>query len=296
MFDNDMFTEDQGIKRTRAGDVAGGIGLWGLHLAAVFFAIYSGYHGISATAQYRAAAGLGMAAGIVGIVVIELVIMSIYLGWHNSRFVGAPQMIAAGVTFGIGFVLASLGIVADSQLNAGIELSGWLSFYLTWGLPLAPAIMALGAVLIHELAPAQGRARQETEDRDMVEAERFNAYLAGLRAETAAARAVQRMQLNARQQAAQQIAAWYSSDQAQKAITATALKDAPRMLRQIGIDVDQAGPGPVEVERAEDMATITIPELEEMIRAGKVPAPPPVHSANGNGAGVASAGKFRGGE
>ena len=280
MFDNDMFTEDQGIKRTRAGDVAGGIGSWGLHIAAVAFLIYSGYHGISATAQYRAAAGLGMAAGIVGIIVIELVLMSIYLGWHNGRFVGAPQLIAAGSTYAIGFILACLGIVADSQLQAGIELSPWLGMYLTWGLPLAPAFMALGAVLIHELAPAQGRARQETEDRDRVEAERFNAYLAGLRAETMAARAVQRMQLNARQQAAQQIAAWYSSDQAQQAITATALKDAPRMLRQIGIDVDQGGP--VEDDRPAEWAT--------------VPAPP-VHSVNGNGAGVAGKGSpFRGGE
>lgn len=272
MFNGSEFEDYSGVKRTRAGDVAGGIGAWGLHVAAVLFMVYSGYHGISASAAYRSAAGLGQLAGIVGIIVIEIVLLAIYLSWHNGRIVGAAQSVAAGVTFGIGFILACLGIVADSQLQAGIALSPWLEAYLVWGLPLAPAVMALGAVIIHETAPAQARARRETEDRDQVEEARFNGYLDGIKSEIMAARSVATMQQMARQQSAKQIAAWYSSDEAQRAIMASALKDAPRVLRQIGIDVD---PG----------------DMVEVKPSGK-PAAAPVYSANGSGGAANGRGMF----
>ena len=105
MFDRDFFTEEQQAGPGRAGKAVGNIGSWGLHLALITFMLYSGYHGISATAAYRAASGLGMAAGIVGIVTIELVLASLYLAWHNGRITGAAQSIAAGLTFAIGFIL-----------------------------------------------------------------------------------------------------------------------------------------------------------------------------------------------
>lgn len=229
--------------RTRAADVAGGLGTWGLHAAAVGFLLYSTYHGIHASAQYRASAGLGQAAGIAGIAVIELVIMSVYLAWHNGRIVGAPQMIAAGATYAIGFTAACLGIVADSQMQAGLSLSPWLAAYLTWGLPIMPAVMALGAVVIHESAPAQARARRATEQSDAIVESQHEARIAGMLAELQAARAVQQMQLRARQQAAAQIAAWYSSAEAQDAITRSALQDAPRLLREIGVDVPATSAG-----------------------------------------------------
>ena len=214
--------------------------MWGLHLAALTFAIYSGYHGISATVHYRAAGGLGMVAGVVGIVTVELVLLSLYLSWHNGRITGAAQSIAAGVTGGVGFLLACLGIVADSQLQAGAALSPWLSVYLLWGLPIAPAVMALGALLVHALDPGQLRARREAAERVELDEARFMAHVAGIRAELDAAKTVANMQLNARAAAAKQVAAWYGSDQAQRAITATALKSAPALLRSIGVEVDAA--------------------------------------------------------
>jgi hypothetical protein len=45
------------------------------------------------------------------------------------------------------------------------------------------------------------------------------------------------MQLNAKASAARQVAAWYSSDRAQQALTDTALQNAPALLRAIGVDV-----------------------------------------------------------
>lgn len=240
MFEKDYFQQETQAGPGRGGRVVGGVGMWGLHLAALTFAIYSGYHGISATARYHADSGLGMAAGIVGIVTIELVLLSLYLAWHNGRITGAAQSIAAGVTGGVGFILACLGIVADSQLQAGYELSGWLAVYLSWGLPIAPAVMALGALLTHELDPGQLRARREANERVDLEEARFTAHVAGLRADLETARIVANMQLNAKAAAAKQVAAWYGTDQAQRAITATALQNAPNLLRSIGVDVDAA--------------------------------------------------------
>ena len=240
MFEKDYFQQETQAGPGRGGRVVGGVGMWGLHLAAVTFALYSGYHGISATVYYRAAGGLGQVAGIVGIVTIELVLLSLYLSWHNGRITGAAQSIAAGVTGAVGFTLACLGIVADSQLQAGLELSPWLALYLHWGLPIAPAVMALGALLVHELDPGQLRARRESNERSELEEAKFMAHVAGLRAELEAARIVANMQLNAKSAAAKQVAAWYGSDQAQRAITATALKSAPSLLRSIGVDVDAA--------------------------------------------------------
>ena len=270
MFEKDYFQDDRPAGPGRGGRVVGGVGAWGLHLAAVAFLIYSGYHGISATVSYRASTGLGQAAGVVGIVVIELVLLSLYLAWHNGRITGAAQSIAAGVTYAIGFILACLGIVADSQLQAGLELSGWLSVYLYWGLPIAPAVMALGALLVHELDPAQLRARRESTERGDLEEAKFMAHVAGLRAELEAARTVANMQLNARAAAAKQIAAWYGSDQAQRAITSTALQNAPNLLRAIGVDVDAAADDLDQGQGATDR--------------GKSAAPvEPAISANGHG-------------
>lgn len=239
MFEQDYFSEPELVGPGRAGEVMGHIGEWGLHLAKVSFLIYSGYHGISATAAYRGQSELAAVAGIVGIVVVEIVLLSLYLAWHNQRITGAAQSIAAAVTYGIGFGLACLGIVADSQIHAGLPLSSWLSAYIRWGLPVAPAIMALGALLAHELAPAQLRARRQSADKLEQADQEFRAYMAGLRAEMDAAKIIRNMQLNAKTSAAKQIAAWYSSDQAQQAITGTAMQNAPAIFRAIGVDVAQ---------------------------------------------------------
>jgi len=280
MFENDYFQDVKPAGPGKSGRVVGGVGMWGLHLAAVAFALYSGYHGISATAQYRADSGLGMAAGIVGIIVIELVLLSLYLAWHNGRITGAAQSIAAGVTASVGFILACLGIVADSQLQAGYELSGWLSAYLSWGLPIAPAFMALGALLTHELAPAQLRARRESNERDEVEELRFTAHIAAMRAELEAARTVANMQLNARTSAARQIGAWYGSDAAQKAITATALQNAPGLLRSIGVDVD-AVDNPASSVADMDLEDLVTYLVEERLQAQRME--PAIISENGHG-------------
>jgi hypothetical protein len=273
MFEKDYFENVPTVGPGKAGKVVGNAGMWGLHAAALTFAVYSGYHGISATAHYRAASGLGQLAGIVGIVTIELVLMSLYLSWHNGKINGAAQSLAAGITALVGFVLACAGIVADSTLQAGGTLSPWLSAYLVWGLPIAPAIMAAGGVAVHELAPDQLRARREASDRDDLAAMRFDAQMASMQAELDAMRQVTNLQLNARTSAARQVAAWYGSDQAQKAITGTAMQNAPAMLRAIGIDVTDDAP-------AASPRRVSLAEMQANIDAASMP------HGNGNGHGA----------
>lgn len=237
MFDlKDYFAEDAGAEPGQASRFVGKVGAWGLHAAKIAFLIYSGYHGIHATAVYRGDSQLAAAAGIVGIVVVEIVLLSLYLAWHNGEIMGVHQMIAAGVTYAVGFTLACLGIVADSQLQAGYSLEGWLSAYLYWGLPIAPAIMALGALLTHELAPGQLRARVQSQANVRFDEEKFVAHMAGKRAELEAAKAITNANLNARAAAAKQIAAHYHSDQVQTAIKQSALASVPTLLRAIGVD------------------------------------------------------------
>lgn len=277
MFERDFFQEEQQTGPSGAGKAVGAIGSWGLHLALITFMLYSGYHGIHATATYRAESGLGNIAGIVGIVTIELVLASLYLAWHNGRITGAAQSIAAGVTYGIGFVLACLGIVADSQLQAGLTLSPWLSSYLTWMLPIAPAVMALGALLTHELAPAQLRARRESQKRDEVDEARFTAHMARLLADMEAAKTVANMQLNAKTAAAKQIGQWYSGEQAQRAITSTAKQNAPALLRSIGIDVA----GDAEAAQMAEKPAL----MEAALAQSQGGAGPAGAHVNGNGSG-----------
>lgn len=237
MFDHkDYFSDDGGAEPGAAAQFVGRAGAWGLHLAKVAFLIYSGYHGIHATAVYRGDTQLAAAAGIVGIVVIEVVLLSIYLAWHNGQIVGSVQMITAASTYAIGFVLACLGIVADSQLQAGIALESWLHAYLFWGLPVAPAIMALGAILTHELAPSQLRAREQAKENLEVARQRFAAHIASQKAELGAVKEIANANLNAKTNAAKQIAAYYQSEPVQQAIMRSALGSVPALLRAIGVD------------------------------------------------------------
>jgi hypothetical protein len=237
MFDKDYFSEDATAEPSRAGRVVGNVGAWGLHLAKVAFLVYSGYHGISASWNYAGNSDLARVAQMFGIIVLEITLLSLYLAWHNQRITGAAQSIAAGSTYAVGFILACLGIVADSQLHSGAAMTPWLVTYLTWGLPIAPALMALGALLTHQLAPEQLRGRKEAEERGRFAEDRFNAHIASMRAELEAYKQIANMQLNAKASAARQVAAWYSSDRAQQAITDTALQNAPALLRAIGVDV-----------------------------------------------------------
>lgn len=189
----------------------------------------------------------------------------------------------AGGTYTIGFLLACLGIIADSQLHAELELSAWLQGYLEWGLPVAPAIMALGALLSHELSPTQLRARQESIDKMAFTEQKFQTHLASLWADMQAQRTIQNVQIKAKTAAAKQIADWYTTEQAQQAISATARQNAPALLRSAGINITPENPKPImtnESDISEDLASFlhqnpnAISQIQKLIElAQKLDAP-----------------------
>ena len=97
----------------RSAPIIGGIGAWILHLVVFAFAIYSGYHGISATAQYHADSGLGMVAGFVGIPVIEAVSIGLYLAYFNWCISGVAQKVFAGASVMPCFLTSCFGIIGN---------------------------------------------------------------------------------------------------------------------------------------------------------------------------------------
>ena len=231
----DFFTEEG--TTSSAGGVVGGIGAWILHLVVFAFAFYSAYHGISATARYHANNGLGMAAGIAGIVVIEVVLIGLYLAYFNRRITGDKQKVAAAATAGLGFVLSCLGIVGDSQLQAGMQVSSWLSLYLSWGLPIAPAFMALGAAVVMATEPKHLRLMAQAVKHEDFEQTRHAKLIAKKGAELQVAQNLANIQLNTRDQAGRYILAAYRSSEVQRHIQAAALANLPELMRSIGVDL-----------------------------------------------------------
>lgn len=248
----DFFSDNETAEVSRGGRMMGQVGSYGLHAAKVLFLIYSGYHGISASLSYVGTSEIAKAAQVFGIVVLEITLLAIYLAWHNQEIKGRWQMLAAAVTYLILFTLAILGIVGDSQLHAGFAVSGWLQAYLLWGLPAAPAIAAFGALLTHELAPEQLRARRQAEEQLAFADERFDAYMAMQRADMKAQKSLANAQLGAKMAAASQIAAWANSPDARAMINRTAMNNAPSILAAIGVDVsavpDVNGDGQLDAE------------------------------------------------
>lgn len=259
MFDNDIFNDTTQEEPSAAGLAVGRLGVWLLHLTKLAFLAYSGAHGISAALQYAGSSDWQKLAQIVGIIVIEATLLGIYLAAMNSKLEGGGQTVAAAFTYGLGFIMAALGIAADSQLNAGLALSGWLEGYLRWGLPLAPGLMALGSLAIHTLEPAKMRDRAQARAKMEMEEERFRAKMANEKARLEEAKSIRSIQMASRKALLQQLYHVYSGEDVQKAIAATASQNAPAMLRAAGIDVETMGlspeAGPQEPAAAERTAS-----------------------------------------
>ena len=228
----DFFADDGSSAKT---PILGGFGALILHLVVIALLIYSGYHGIHASARYRETQGLGNAAGIIGILIIEFVMLGIYLAYFYRRITGDGQKYAAAATFGIGVILVSMGIVGDSLLQAGIALPSWLGTYLTFGLPIAPVIMGMGAAAVLAAEPKLSRQiRAVLKQEDAAE----KRHAARMRAEDAKLRVAQsaaNLQLNSLQMTAEYAHAAYRAPEVQQAIQAAALANLPELLRGAGI-------------------------------------------------------------
>jgi hypothetical protein len=269
---NDFFTDESGVENGRVSQVAGNIGAWILHLAKVAFLLYSSVHAINASLKYAGSSDWAKFAQIGGIIVLEATLFGLYLAWHNGKITGPAQSVAAGITYMIGFFLACLGVVADSQINGGLALSSWLAWYLHWGLPISPAVMAFGALLTSELAPDKLRQRQEAQERDRLADARFKAYLANERANLEEAKMAKAIQLASRRAVLTELGRVYTSPEVQRAIAQTATANAPALLRAAGIHVDD-GPA-VNVIAAPMAAPTAMPVTETAASAPPSPTLP----------------------
>lgn len=234
-----FFGEDQSGERSPSSNVVGNVGLWLLHLVMLTFAIYSGAHGINASLGYAGSSSFAKIAQVIGIITIEVVLLGIYLSWLNGQITGASQSIATGLTFALGFTLALLGIVADSQVNSGAELSREIALYLTWGLPIAPGFMSLGALLIHVLSPHTLQYRKRDQQKRELEDLSFSASLAIERARAEEEISKKGLQLLSRKAVFNELESIYSSAEFREAIKRTAIDRAPELFSEAGILIDR---------------------------------------------------------
>lgn len=269
-----------------SGAFVGRAGHMTLHIVAVLFLIYSAYHGIHATTTYRAATGLGNIAGIVGIIAIEATMLAIYLAWVNHKINGAAQQVAAGVTYAVGFIFACLGIIGDSQMQAGVPLTPWIATYLTTILPAAPAVMSVGAFITVMLGPEATRQRNAAEDEQDILEEEHELALQLRRAEATAAAQLRALELDTKLALAAQMKQYVSSPAAQAAIIATAERDAPAMLRALGIHMPGSPnelPEPAQPTPPQQRGGVTVPDLQDLIDRGILfmpdHTPIPIHTA-----------------
>lgn len=234
---------------------AGAIGMWLIHLCKAAFIIYSATHGISASWNYAGNEDWQKLAQIAGIVIVEISLAGLYLAFMNHKIRDDKQVVTAGIAYAIGFLLASFGIVADSHINSGDTLPTWLGGYLQWGLPLAPAVMVVGGILIHYMEPDRTRQRRQKQQQEKLEDAKFDAGIAQQQAELEEAKMVKGLQLASRKAVVGELYKVYTGEAIQQAIQRTALDNLPALLRAAGIHLDGALPSG---EGANDAAAPTV--------------------------------------
>lgn len=270
----DFFADEKGLKQSKHEVNAGRIGWMALHAIKAIFLLYSGYHGGSVAIAY--AGNLPGAAffQVLGIISIELTIGALYMAAVTKRVNETYQWLAAGITWGVGMTLASLGIVGDSMLNAGVPLSSFLVSYLHYGLPIAPAIMAIGGVAVlltdpDHTALSAALAEQRKKERDITK-DRHTAAIAKLSAELAVEKAITNFQLNAKMQRAELIEKSITERAVQQAQREKAAQDSTYYLESQG----------VYVARPPQLSVTAIPLDDHPPTAGNGvarPTPPPSH-------------------
>lgn len=255
MFDPEGFFKKQdGDEQSATSVYVGKIGAWLLHIVKFLFVVYGASHGISASLAYAGNHWWAQVAQSVGIIVTGLVLFGLYLMFMNGRIQGPAQTIAAAAVYIIGFLFECLAIITDSQMNSGLVLSGFLRGYLLWVLPIAPAVMGVGTVIVHSLEPEQSRARQRLEKERELAEERFKALIDQEIAKLNEARAVHNMQVTSRQAVIRQLGQVYMGPAVQDAIAQTAIANMPALLRAAGIEIESSaalGPGSPHIKTVE---------------------------------------------
>jgi hypothetical protein len=261
MFNVDDFIEDfreqseqeSEMETTRARDkwLRGSISLF-----AILVAGYTTVHGISATLHYRAAGVMGMATGIVGIIVLEGLFLALSHGLINGTFKGGRLHVGLmALATAVSLVFMLLNTIIDAQLNAQITLSENMLFYFRYVLPISSVIAVCIALAGLYFAPDAERARQRGEAINAYKAQQFASYISARKAELMVQRAIANAQLGARITAAKTVAQHYQGDEVRQRIEGAAVASIPALLRQIGVSEGL----PSQVVQEDDTAVTAAP-------------------------------------
>lgn len=220
----------------------GNAALWILHLCKVLFLLFSAAHGISAALNYAGNSDWQKMLQVAGVITIELTLLSIYIGFITNSIRGSKQRLVAGAAYFITFGLAVMGVIVDSQMNAGGELSASLAAYLTWGLPIAPAIVALASGFIHFLAPDVERQKKEMDTNDLQADADFKALINQKRMALTARRLQHHLEFEAQKDLLKEMFIGYQDEGVRRAIRARAAQRLPALLEDLGIYLDEPRP------------------------------------------------------
>lgn len=238
---HNVLNRDQGSGA--ASSALGRAGMMLLHLAKALFVLYSAAHGISASISY-ANTNWQALFQVGGIVALEVTLVGLYLGFLNHKIKGGAHLITAAITYAVGFVLAALGIIVDSQLNAGMAISSVLSAYLHWGLPLAPMLMAVGGFGVHMSDPETLRRRREAEQENKIEQERFDQKINEQQLALDESKTRAGVRLFGRQAVVETYVQWLDSPEFAEMVRANAAATLPALMAEAGLRMPGAAAAP----------------------------------------------------
>ena len=249
VFDEDFFVEgeNEGMKH---------IGRWGIHILhglKLAFVIYSGGHNIQASITASGGNILGVVSQIIGVLVLESTIAALYMAGIGGFITGPFQGVVAILFWCIGIALASLGIVADSRMNAGQPLTPLLDWHLSTGLYLAPVIMIVGVALVVFSDPVLFQQIMNAKDRARLKRERVKAVVLAQRAEHQSRKIVQNIRLGTQKQLAKYAKGYYQSEEVQKVLEEMAVQQLADLMRQAGIAIPLPAPNGAGGEREESV-------------------------------------------
>lgn len=225
-------------KTAPRGQAALGTGAkWLLHLLKILFVVYSFTHMSHLSLTYAAETQMGVASQFAGIFIVDLVMIGLFVALHNLGITGTVQVYVAYCLWGVAFIISTLGIVADSQINAGLALAPWMVNYVRWVLPAAPAIVSLGLFIIARMDPHNKLQRElALSQHDSDEADtKLAVAIAGARRKTRETTAA--IGILTERHTAENLYGYLMSDDVQRRIRDQAQHNLGNILNQHGVSV-----------------------------------------------------------
>lgn len=232
----EQFESEGAFSPTKAGLLAGNAGIYLLYIAEIIILAYTGYHGISASLLY-AGDGLAKIPQIAGIVIVELTMFSLSLAWHNNKVTSSLQTFVSVSGWFILLLITSLGVLGDSQIHAGYDVTGWLQIYLQWGLPIAPLLALVIVVLVTSLAPDKVQERKRANQLTAFNDASFDAFMIQQASLAKADLQVKSLQIGAQIATAKLIAEQINHPQVVAMIQSQAMQNVPALLQSVGISL-----------------------------------------------------------